>query len=77
MPDVFLTRIDLLLMQLVRPGGVVVIDNVLWYGKVADAAVDDATTVKLREFNDFVTGDERVAMSLVPIGDGLTLCRKL
>lgn len=64
-------------MQLVRPGGVIVIDNVLWYGKVVDTAVEDKTTVALREFNDFVVQDSRVAMSLVPIGDGLTLCRKL
>lgn len=64
-------------MQLVRPGGVIAVDNVLWYGKVADAAVTDKATQALRELNDFLATDARVRMSLVPIGDGMTLCTRL
>lgn len=65
------------LLHLVRPGGVIAIDNVLWYGKVADPSVDDKTTQALRELNDFLRDDARVDMTLVPVGDGLTLCTKL
>lgn len=65
------------LLHLVRPGGVIAIDNVLWYGKVADPSVDDKTTQALRELNDFLCDDARVDMTLVPVGDGLTLCTKL
>lgn len=67
-----------MMIQLVRPGGVIVIDNVLWYGKVADPLIqNDATTESLRELNAFIRDDPRVSMTLVPIGDGLTLCRIL
>eukprot|EP00249_Psilotum_nudum_P009664 c22077_g1_i1 orf=585-1526(-) len=65
-----------LLLELVRPGGLVVIDNVLWYGKVADLQENERRTQSLREFNSFVLCDERVSISMVPIGDGMTLCRK-
>jgi predicted O-methyltransferase YrrM len=64
------------LLQLVRPGGLIAVDNTLWDGAVADASSNDADTVALRAFNDHVHGDERVDLSLVPIGDGLTLMRK-
>lgn len=63
-------------LQLLRPGGVVAIDNVLWYGKVADDEVVDKQTMALRELNDFLVTDERVNMSLVTVGDGITLCTK-
>jgi predicted O-methyltransferase YrrM len=63
-------------LQLLRPGGLVVIDNTLWSGRVADPAVTDADTVALRELNERLLRDERVDLSLVPIGDGLTLARK-
>lgn len=65
-----------LCMQLVRPGGIVLVDNTLFYGQVADPSTDTKITKALREFNDFVHRDERVSYSLVPVGDGLTLCRK-
>lgn len=58
-----------------RPGGLIAIDNVLWYGRVADEAVTDKATMALRELNDFVVSDERVDFSIVPIGDGMALCR--
>ncbi len=59
-----------------RPGGVVLVDNVLWSGKVADAAVQDEDTQALRAFNDYVRSDGRVEAVLVPIADGLTLARR-
>jgi predicted O-methyltransferase YrrM len=64
-------------LTLLRPGGVLAIDNVLWNGAVADPKVDDALTKSIRALNDKVAKDPRVAISLVPIGDGLTLARKL
>jgi predicted O-methyltransferase YrrM len=63
-------------MQLVRPGGVIAIDNVLWYGKVADPDVNDKQTIAVRELNDFLLVDARVVVSLTTVGDGITLCTK-
>ena len=63
-------------LELVRPGAVIAVDNVLWNGAVADPARDDAETVGIRAFNEKLGGDERVALAMVPIGDGLTLARK-
>lgn len=63
-------------LQLLRPGGLVVIDNTLWSGRVADPVDTDADTVALRQLNERLLGDQRVDLSLVPIGDGLTLARK-
>lgn len=63
-------------LELLRPGGVIVVDNVLWHGKVIDAAAQDRDTIAIREFNERLHGDERVSISLLPIGDGLTLARK-
>lgn len=65
-----------LLLQLVRVGGVIVIDNVLWHGKVADPLVNDPKTVSIRNFNKNIMEDKRVSISMVPIGDGITICRK-
>jgi predicted O-methyltransferase YrrM len=64
------------LIGLLRPGGLIAVDNTLWGGQVADPADESADTVALRAFNDHVHRDERVDVSLVPIGDGLTLLRK-
>lgn len=64
------------LLQLIRPGGLIVIDNVLWHGRVADPLVNDKKTTSLRDFNKVVFNDKRVNISMVPIGDGMTLCRK-
>ncbi len=61
---------------LLRRGGLVAIDNVLWDGKVADLAVQDRDTVALRELNRKLLGDERVTVSMLTIGDGLTLALK-
>jgi predicted O-methyltransferase YrrM len=63
-------------LKLLRPGGLVLIDNTLWSGRVADAEDDGEDTVALRHFNECLHRDERIDLSLVPIGDGLTLARK-
>ncbi|TKY49312.1 Tricin synthase 1 [Spatholobus suberectus] len=65
-----------LLLQLVRVGGLIVIDNVLWHGKVADPLVYDPKTISIRNFNQNLMEDKRVSISMVPIGDGMTICRK-
>ncbi|CAL2253462.1 unnamed protein product [Prunus armeniaca] len=65
-----------LLLQLVKVGGLIVFDNVLWHGKVADPEVNDAKTVSIRNFNTSILQDKRVSISMVPIGDGMTICRK-
>jgi caffeoyl-CoA O-methyltransferase len=62
-------------LQLLRPGGLVAIDNVLWSGRVAHPA-EDASTQALQALNDKLFNDERIDLSMVPIGDGLTLARK-
>lgn len=67
---------DLIVPRL-RPGGVLLVDNVLWSGKVVDPAVNDPDTVALRVFNDRVRADERVESVLLSVADGLTLARKL
>lgn len=63
------------LMKLLRPGGLIVVDNTLWHGAVADPSDREADTVALREFNDALHRDERVDVALLPVGDGLTLAR--
>ena len=63
-------------LKLIRPGGLIVIDNVLWYGKVADSQIQDNRTKKIRALNEKIHQDQRVTISMVPIGDGLTLVRR-
>ncbi|MDA0704282.1 MAG: class I SAM-dependent methyltransferase [Proteobacteria bacterium] len=63
-------------LVLLRPGGLIAIDNVLWSGRVADQQDQKPGTVAIREFNEHVAQDERVTLAMVPIGDGLTLARK-
>jgi predicted O-methyltransferase YrrM len=64
-------------LSLIRPGGLIAIDNVLWDGKVIDPADTDPDTAKIREFNTKLQSDTRVTLSLIPLGDGLTLACKL
>ena len=64
------------LLALLRPGGLMVIDNTLWGGDVANPDNNEPDTLAIRAFNDTLHGDERIDLSLVPIGDGLTLARK-
>jgi predicted O-methyltransferase YrrM len=63
-------------LQLVRPGGLIIVDNVLWSGRVADATSQDNRTQTIRAFNDALYQDERIILSLLPIADGLTLAMK-
>lgn len=64
-------------LVLVRPGGLIAVDNVLWDGKVIDPKVNDADTRAIRAFNESLHHDERVWLSMLPIRDGLTLaCKK-
>lgn len=65
-----------LLLQLTRSRGLIAIDNVLWHGKVADLQDNEKRTQSLRNLNWFILHDDRVDISMVPIGDGMTLCRK-
>ncbi len=63
-------------LKLIRPGGLIAIDNVLFGGKVADEEYDDKNTVAIRNLNADIAKDQRVSMSMLPLGDGLTLVRK-
>lgn len=65
-----------LCLTLLRPGGLLAVDNVLWSGKPAQSNVDDEMTLAIRQINDQIHKDERVDISLLPISDGLTLARK-
>ena len=60
-------------LKLVRPGGLILVDNVLWGGQVIDESAQDESTVAIREFNRRLKDDNRVRISLLPVGDGLTL----
>src|SRR5262249_46864265 len=63
-------------LALLRPGGLVALDNMLWRGAVADPKITDTDTQTLRRLNEKIHADERVDMSLVPVGDGVMLARK-
>ncbi|MBI2719190.1 MAG: class I SAM-dependent methyltransferase [Rhizobiales bacterium] len=63
-------------LKLLRPGGLVLIDNTLWGGEVANPAIADTDTLAIRALNDKIAGDARVEHCLVPICDGLTMARK-
>jgi predicted O-methyltransferase YrrM len=63
-------------LTLLRPGGLIAIDNTLWSGQVADPACQDADTRAIRAFNAALYRDDRVDISLIPVADGLTLARK-
>lgn len=65
-----------LALQLLRPCGLIAVDNVLWSGRVAEPQVQDNRTNKIRAFNRKLHEDERISLSLVPIADGLTLALK-
>ncbi|MBM3740173.1 MAG: methyltransferase domain-containing protein [Acidobacteria bacterium] len=63
-------------LHLLRPGGLIAIDNVLWHGNVADQTKQDPDTVAIRQLNSRMLADFRVDLSMLPVGDGLTLARK-
>ena len=64
------------LLTLLRPGGLILVDNVLWSGKVADPEMVSDDTVAIRAFNDKLAADERISLSMLPVADGLTFARK-
>ena len=64
-------------LGLINQGGLIIIDNVLWHGEVIDEKNDDKFTINIREFNKFVSEDMRVEQIIIPLGDGMTVCRVL
>jgi caffeoyl-CoA O-methyltransferase len=64
------------ILKRLRPGGLILVDNVLWGGSVVDASNQSDDTVAIRTFNDFVAQDDRVDCAMIPLSDGLTLARK-
>jgi predicted O-methyltransferase YrrM len=64
-------------LGLIKQGGLIIIDNVLWHGEVADEKNNDKFTINIREFNKFVSDDKRVEQIMIPLGDGMTVCRIL
>jgi len=64
-------------LDLIDKDGLIIIDNVLWHGEVIDKTKQDKLTVGIREFNSYVNSDKRVENLIIPVGDGLTICRKL
>ena len=64
------------LLKRLRPGGLILVDNVLWMGRVVDPSADDEQTASIRQFNAQVAKDDRVECVMLPISDGLTLLRK-
>ena len=64
-------------LKLVDKGGLIIIDNVLWHGEVADETNVDKFTLNIREFNTYIEQDKRVEQIIVPLGDGMTVCRVL
>jgi len=64
-------------LNLLSKNGLIIIDNVLWYGEVADETNLDKYTLNIREFNNYVLQDKRVEQIIVPLGDGMTVCRVL
>ena len=64
-------------LNLLNLGGLIIIDNVLWHGEVVDKNNDDKFTLNIKDFNNYIAKDERVEKLIVPLGDGMTICRKI
>ena len=64
-------------IQMTKQGGLIIIDNVLWYGEVADEENNEKFTNIIRDFNTYVKNDKRTEQIILPLGDGLTICSKL
>ncbi|MDC0937985.1 class I SAM-dependent methyltransferase [Pelagibacteraceae bacterium] len=64
-------------MQMTKTGGLIIIDNVLWHGEVADKKNTEKFTKIIRDFNTYVNDDKRTKQIILPLGDGLTICSKL
>ena len=64
-------------LNLINQDSLIIIDNVLWHGEVIDKSKNDKLTTSIREFNSYVNSDKRTENLIIPVGDGLTVCRKL
>ena len=64
-------------LKLVKKNGFILVDNVLWHGDVADPNKNDRLTNTIRKFNSFIKKDDRVEKTILPLGDGVTICRKI
>ena len=64
-------------LQLLKKNGLIIIDNVLWYGEVVNENNNDKFTKNIKEFNSHISNDKRVEKLIIPLGDGMTVCRKL
>ena len=64
-------------LGLLQKNGLIIIDNVLWYGEVTMKNNEDKITKTIKDFNEFVSNDNRVEKIIIPLGDGMTICRKL
>jgi len=64
-------------LDLIEKNGLIIVDNVLWHGEVADMKKQEKLTTIIREFNTYVNRDKRTENLIIPVGDGLTVCRKL
>ena len=64
-------------LELINQNGYIIIDNVLWKGEVADPNINDQLTSNIREFNSFIRKDDRIEKTILPLGDGVTICRKV
>ncbi|MDB9827020.1 class I SAM-dependent methyltransferase [Candidatus Pelagibacter sp.] len=64
-------------LKLLDKGGLIIVDNILWHGEVADEDNLDKYTINIRDFNTYVANDKRVEQIIVPLGDGMTVCRVL
>ena len=64
-------------LALIKKNGFILIDNVLWHGDVADPNKNDRLTSIIREFNSFIKKDDRIEKTILPLGDGVTICRKI
>ena len=62
-------------LKLLKKSGLIIVDNVLWHGEVADEKNLDKYTINIRDFNTYVANDKRVEQIIVPLGDGMTVCR--
>ncbi len=64
-------------LDIIKKKGIIIVDNVLWHGDVYNKSINDEQTNIIREFNSHVKNDKRIEQFIIPLGDGLTICRKL
>ena len=64
-------------LNLIGKNGLIIVDNVLWHGEVVDVKKQDKLTTIIREFNSYINKDDRIENLIIPVGDGLAVCRKL